>query len=268
MQILAVESSTKHLSVSLSKDGCQAGSALLKSGQGFMSNIINVIDTVLKKSRIQLESVDFFAANTGPGDFTGTRIGLSIVKTLALVLNKPVFAVTCPDVYAASILENNAARINAGLLKSGSALAVPVIDVKRNELFFSVYEAGFGQYSESVASSPVKGASLYIRKLTDNYLVECDGFISKLEEVLLAGSLIMSDPAKTAIYCGGTAFDYYGHLAADLKKSGYNFIINRKTIFPHADYINRCAAYRAGRKDTAGDKNIMPVYVREFVPFK
>ena len=270
MQILGIESSTKYLSVSLSRAEDQISSMLLKSSRGFMSNIISVIDKVLKKGHCELSGVDFFAVNTGPGDFTGTRIGLSVAKILALVEKKPVFAVSCPDVFAASILENNKAGIMLSLLKGGSALAVPVIDVKRDELYFSVYEATFSDYGQpaSVCRVKIKDSSIYMRKVTADFLADYESFSQKLEEVLLSGSLILSGPAQTAIYCGGTAFDSYGHLATDIKKLGYNFIVSRKTIFPHAAYINKCAAFRAGRGQTGGDKNIAPLYVREFVPFK
>jgi tRNA threonylcarbamoyl adenosine modification protein YeaZ len=279
MQILGIESSTKILSVSLSEDGIEISSLHLKSSDGFITNIITVIDTVLKKGRSKIEKVDIFAANKGPGDFTGTRIGLSVVKTFAFIESKPVYGISSPDAYAASILENNYSAMKKAILHSGSVLAVPVLDVKRNELFFSIYEAGFSDYPESVARCRVKETEIYIKKITGDYLVEYDSFKGLLEKVLLSGSLILSNSAKTSIYCGGTAFDTYKHLGPDLKKLGYNFTINKKTIFPHARYINVCASFNASREIEkakagagpailCGDSNVAPVYVREFVPFK
>ncbi len=273
MQILAIESSTKILSVSLSESGAEIASFHLKSNDGFMSSIINSIDAVLKKGRSNIEKIDIFAGNTGPGDFTGTRIGLSILKTLSFVEEKPLYGISSLDVYAASILENNSRSIKKDLLQWGSAIAVPVIDVKRNELFFSIYEASFSEYPESVASHRLKQAGIFIRKVTGDYLVEYENFRSLLEKVFLSGSLILTNAEKTMIYCGGTAFGSYSHLGPDLKKLNYNFILNKRAIFPHAGCVNICANFRAMRelekeKKIIGDKNVVPAYVREFKPFK
>lgn len=54
------------------------------------SEILKKIDLILKKKGKTLREVDFFAACTGPGSFTGTRIGVINAKTFGYALNKPV----------------------------------------------------------------------------------------------------------------------------------------------------------------------------------
>ena len=56
--------------------------------------LLPLIDEMLDSSGAKLEDMDFFACVTGPGSFTGIRIGVVTVKTFAYALNKRVVAVT------------------------------------------------------------------------------------------------------------------------------------------------------------------------------
>jgi len=60
------------------------------------------VEKSLISCEMQLSDVDFFAVVTGPGSFTGIRIGVATVKALAFALNKPVLSLTSFDVIAYS----------------------------------------------------------------------------------------------------------------------------------------------------------------------
>ncbi len=141
MQILGIDSSTKNLSIALSEDDTGHYGVNFSKETGFMVNIISCIDKAIKKAGKNISDVDAFSVNIGPGDFTGTRIGISVAKTLALVTEKPVYGIKALDACAAGILINGAAKISRLLQKKESVLLLPVLDVKRNEVFFSIYEA-------------------------------------------------------------------------------------------------------------------------------
>jgi len=79
--ILAVDTSTHILSMSVYKNGeifC-----LSKESSDHSENLTIVLDKLLKKSKLVLNDINLLAVNTGPGSFTGLRIGLSFVKLLA-----------------------------------------------------------------------------------------------------------------------------------------------------------------------------------------
>lgn len=53
-------------------------------------NVLEVIDKILKKSRLKLEEVNSIQIKTGPGSFTGLRVGASIANALSFALGIPV----------------------------------------------------------------------------------------------------------------------------------------------------------------------------------
>ncbi|MGZ3692475.1 MAG: tRNA (adenosine(37)-N6)-threonylcarbamoyltransferase complex dimerization subunit type 1 TsaB, partial [Pseudobdellovibrio sp.] len=90
MIILASETSTLLGSVALFKEGrLLAYEESMR--QGSHSDVVNVfIQKVLDQSDIQLSQVDLFVTGIGPGSFTGIRISLNTIKTLAYCHQKPV----------------------------------------------------------------------------------------------------------------------------------------------------------------------------------
>ena len=86
-----------------------------------------MIDTVIKLSGVDRKRIDAFAVTKGPGSFTGLRIGLSVVKGMALVDQKPVVGVSSLDALACQ----------------GSDLfdrICVLLDARRKEVYFSKYE--------------------------------------------------------------------------------------------------------------------------------
>ncbi|HEU4520459.1 MAG TPA: tRNA (adenosine(37)-N6)-threonylcarbamoyltransferase complex dimerization subunit type 1 TsaB, partial [Thermoanaerobaculia bacterium] len=58
---------------------------------------------VLTESAISRDAIDLFAVTRGPGSFTGVRIGLATIQGLALVLGRPVCALSTHEAIAATI---------------------------------------------------------------------------------------------------------------------------------------------------------------------
>ena len=52
--------------------------------------ILPMIDEILKKHKVKLEDISEIKVNTGPGSFTGLRVGLAIANALSFVLKIPV----------------------------------------------------------------------------------------------------------------------------------------------------------------------------------
>ncbi|MCC6047932.1 MAG: tRNA (adenosine(37)-N6)-threonylcarbamoyltransferase complex dimerization subunit type 1 TsaB, partial [Thermodesulfobacterium sp.] len=74
-----------------------------------------------------LEEADYFVVDVGPGSFTGLRVGLSLVKALTLVHEKPVIPITslevlsfgygCPDLPILSLVDAYTGEVFAGLYR-------------------------------------------------------------------------------------------------------------------------------------------------------
>jgi tRNA threonylcarbamoyladenosine biosynthesis protein TsaB len=97
----------------------------LHSPEGFGHVIFGEIEALLARNRLNLNDVDVFAASSGPGSFTGVRIGLTAVKGLAEAAGKKVIAIS-----------NLQALASFGLRK----LRAVVMDARRGEVYGAVYD--------------------------------------------------------------------------------------------------------------------------------
>jgi len=125
-KLLAVDTATESCGVAIIADGCIQAELSLYLGGTHTKYILKAIDAVLGLSEVGLFDIDAFAVTRGPGSFTGLRIGISTMKGLAFSTGKPIVGVSSLDVLAHQ----------AG---GESALVCPMIDARRNEIYWCVY---------------------------------------------------------------------------------------------------------------------------------
>ena len=94
-----------------------------------------LIDKMLKRAKVSLKEIDGFCVSKGPGSFTGLRIGITTIKGLAYVLQKPVVAVPSLDILA----QNARAVINRRL--SLPLQVCPIVDARQNKVYACLYQA-------------------------------------------------------------------------------------------------------------------------------
>ena len=83
MNILSVDSSTRKLSVAVSRNEELLSEAVDHTSMKHMVIIMGLLDRALFKAKLTLGDIDAFGVNIGPGDFTGTRVGVSVIKILS-----------------------------------------------------------------------------------------------------------------------------------------------------------------------------------------
>src|SRR3979409_1427738 len=76
--------------------------------RGHAEALMPLIARVMKASTVAFASLDRIAVTTGPGSFTGLRVGLSAARGIALAANKPVVGLTTLTAYAAPLVSQNA----------------------------------------------------------------------------------------------------------------------------------------------------------------
>jgi tRNA threonylcarbamoyladenosine biosynthesis protein TsaB len=132
MLLLAVDTSGKHGSIALSRcrpEGvCEIIELSPLLGGTFSAELVPQIATLIEKHGFSKANIDALAVVSGPGSFTGLRIGLAVIKGLAEALAKPIAAV--------SLLELLASATHS----QGKILAA--LDAGRNEVFQGEYEVG------------------------------------------------------------------------------------------------------------------------------
>lgn len=102
MLVLAADTSLPLLSVALVEDESLIGSIALEGKGSRNEKLLPAIDWLLSESNIERSRIDLFAVTRGPGSFTGVRIGLATIQGLALVLDRPVCAMSTHEAIAAS----------------------------------------------------------------------------------------------------------------------------------------------------------------------
>jgi len=117
MLLLAIDTSGKDGSIALAD--CDAskckilGMASLEGG-AFSAQLIPQVSDLLAKHNVTKNDIGAFAAVSGPGSFTGLRVGLAAVKALADILNRPLAAVSLLEAMAAESAEPALAAMDAG----------------------------------------------------------------------------------------------------------------------------------------------------------
>lgn len=167
MILLAVDTSGKHGSIALARcgpeDACEVIEVAALTGGTFSAELVPQIAALLDKHGFSKTDIGAFAVVSGPGSFTGLRIGLAVIKALAEVLAKPIAAV--------SLLE---ALASAGQ-SQGEVIAA--LDAGRNEVFLGEYEVG-GAGTRSIRESSfardawLESASGAVVVTSDNNLAE------------------------------------------------------------------------------------------------
>lgn len=100
MKILAIDTSTDVLGIALTEDKKLIAEFRSNIKRAHAEKLIPSIKRILGEVNLSPEQVDCYAVTTGPGSFTGLRIGLAAVKGLAFATGVPVVAVPTLDAIA------------------------------------------------------------------------------------------------------------------------------------------------------------------------
>lgn len=132
-RILAVDATGDALSVALST-GARVLRARRSGKTPHDETVLPAVESLLKKARLRWEDLDAVAVASGPGRFTGIRIGMSMASMLALRLEIPALALS---------------RLEAAALKSGAADVVAALPGWKGETYRQRFKRGKGGLREA-----------------------------------------------------------------------------------------------------------------------
>ncbi|MDO5026982.1 MAG: tRNA (adenosine(37)-N6)-threonylcarbamoyltransferase complex dimerization subunit type 1 TsaB [Tissierellia bacterium] len=136
MKVLAIDTSTMISSVGILDGEYTLGEYSLNQVKTHSELLLPMTDDLLKKLNLTFDDIDLFAVAKGPGSFTGLRIGMSAVKSMAQVLDKKIVGVSTLEALAYGIVSDR--------------LIMPLIDARGKRYFSAVYKWKDGQLHREV----------------------------------------------------------------------------------------------------------------------
>tara|TARA_B100001093_G_scaffold16373_1_gene14929 strand:+ start:7107 stop:7790 length:684 start_codon:yes stop_codon:yes gene_type:complete len=130
--ILNIETSTKTCSIAIGKNGVLISEKLIRSDQFVHGEKLHLlIKELFNQENIQLRNLDAIAISSGPGSFTGLRIGVASAKGLAYAIKKPLISVVTTDLMMECYHPKT---------KTENSIFFPMIDARREEVYTAGYD--------------------------------------------------------------------------------------------------------------------------------
>lgn len=140
MKILALETSTSEGGLAILEDHCVLFEHPFKTNENFGQNLFPLLDSIFKESKFSLKDIELICVNTGPGSYTGLRVGVTCANTLSWVNKIPSIGVS--TLFNMAYASKNNGKIGSLLYgndkeaffacfqKNGSALTTLILDEK------------------------------------------------------------------------------------------------------------------------------------------
>ena len=137
LRVLAIDTTGEFGSIALVGEQGVIEEVALDSPDGFAHVLFGEIEGLLARHGLGIEQVDAFASASGPGSFTGVRVGLTAVKGLAEAAGRKVAAVS---------------NLEALAWYGSRPLRAAVLDARRGEVYGGVYDAGLRLVQDEVVA--------------------------------------------------------------------------------------------------------------------
>jgi tRNA threonylcarbamoyladenosine biosynthesis protein TsaB len=126
------------LAIDTALDACAAGVLDTDAGRliareslpmkrGHAEALMPLIARVMAESGVPFKALDRIAVTTGPGSFTGLRVGLSAARGIALAADKPVVGLTTLTAYAAAVVSED-----------GASPIISAVDARHDQVYYQV----------------------------------------------------------------------------------------------------------------------------------
>ena len=127
MIVLGIESATPVAGAAVVNNNIVLAERFVNNRKTHSVNLLPMVKAAIEEAAIEPGSIAAIAVSSGPGSFTGIRIGMSTAKTLAQVWGLPVLGVSTLDALAYSLngLKN---------------IVCPILNARKNEVYTAIYD--------------------------------------------------------------------------------------------------------------------------------
>lgn len=138
--ILNIDTSSDICSVSIAKDGEEIITLESYEKNAHATIITILISQLFEKSEYKIVNLNAVAVSSGPGSFTGLRIGLSVAKGICYALDIPLISIN-----TLKSMANGISKISCLNSLENNFLICPMIDAKKNEVYAAIYNKNFDE---------------------------------------------------------------------------------------------------------------------------
>ncbi len=126
MKVIAIDSSGLVASVAVAQDDTLIGEYNVNYKKTHSQTLLPMLDELKRMVELDLSTVDAIALASGPGSFTGLRIGSATAKGLGFAMNVPLVEIPTLDGLACN-------------LYGSDKLVCPLMDARRNQVYTGIY---------------------------------------------------------------------------------------------------------------------------------
>lgn len=204
MKILTIDTSGPVCGVAIVADGAVRYECAVQNKLTHSVNLLPMVEAAFQATELALKDMDRIAVVTGPGSFTGVRIGVSTAKGLAHGADKPCVAVDALEAMAAG----------AGAF---DGVVCPIQDARAGQVYGAAFQPGTGRPERLMADTPLKIEEYAerLREMGDRFLFLGDGMPAQRECLTaLLGDKAVFAPAHLA-YLRPAAAAYLAEMAEE-----------------------------------------------------
>lgn len=131
MNVLAVDTALGACSTAVLQDERSRAHRFTAMERGHAEALAPMVQEAMAEAGLAFADLDRLAVTTGPGTFTGQRVGLAFMRGLRIALKRPLLGVTTLEAMAA-----------AAMAEAGTSRAAVLHDARRGEVYFALYAGG------------------------------------------------------------------------------------------------------------------------------
>ncbi len=209
MNILAIDTSGPVAGVSVVSNGAVAYEGAAVNRMTHSVNLMPMVEEALSRAGLQIGDIDLYACVTGPGSFTGVRIGVSAVKGMAHGAGKPCVGIDALEALASGVCVSD-------------ALICPIQDARAGQVYGAAFSGGFPPVRElpDMAEKLERFIELALEKANGRKLIFVGDGVKPHKEAITAilGGMAVFAPAHMCFLRSSAVAalaDAYSDRAAD-----------------------------------------------------
>lgn len=164
MKVLGIDTSTLMTTCAVMDDEILLGEFSLSLDMSHSEALVPMIQQLMDNLKLRISDIDLFAVASGPGSFTGLRIGLATAKSFAHVTGRPLVGVSSLETLSMAL--------------PYQPVVAAMMDARRDRVFTGVYE--MRDYPKEILSPdaiPVKELTEYLKELEGRIFLIGDGAV-------------------------------------------------------------------------------------------